>query len=105
MHRHDLLDEKLQRGGWVHLSPIVLPELQGRPAVLDLPEDVRKQESESDHATDPRPQCTQMSPGWSEQQGDEDRESEEQHGNFSQQSQAYDKPEKQPQSRQISLEN
>src|ERR671921_1417062 len=39
MHRHDLLDEKLQRRGWIHLSPIVLPELQGRPAVLDLPED------------------------------------------------------------------
>src|SRR5215203_2464279 len=104
MHRHDLLNEKLQRRGWVHLSPIVPPELQGRPAVLDLPEDIRKQEGNPYRAAEPRPRRKQMSPVLGEQQGDEDREPEEQHSNFSQQPQAYDKSEQQPEPRPIPLE-
>ena len=73
--------------------------------MLDLPEGVRKQEGKPYRTTEPRPRCAQMSPSWSEKQGEEDREPEEQHGDFSQQSQAYDKPEQEPEPRPIPLED
>src|SRR5215216_188909 len=104
MHRHDLLNEKLQRRGWVHLSPIVPPELQGRPAVLDLPEDIRKQEGNPYRAAEPRPRRKQMSPVLGEQQGDEDPEPEGQYAELGQQPQARYEAEQKPEAGLISLE-
>jgi hypothetical protein len=73
--------------------------------VRDLPEEVREQEDERDHAAQPRPRRSQVPPGGRNEEGDENGEAEKEHGDLRQEPEAGEEAEEEPEAGLVPFQN